>query len=65
MEELKEKLAAIGIEEDKIDSVIETFTGFISDKLPEGAQDMVQSLLNGEAPDTDGLLDKAKGLFGG
>ena len=69
MEELKEKLAALGIEEEKIESIIETVFGFVKDKLPDGMEGIADSLMNGETPDLSslggGLMDKAKGLFGG
>ncbi len=66
MDELKEKLAALGLPAEQIDSVLETVFGFIKDKLPDGMEDMVESLINGETPDIGGgLLDKAKNLFGG
>ena len=64
MEELKEKLSALGIDDDKIDGVIETVMGFIKDKLPEGMGGMVDSLV-GEGGGMDDILEKAKGLFGG
>ena len=65
MDELKEKLAGLGINEDQIDGVIETVVEFIKGKLPEGMEGMVQGLMDGDTPGGDDLLDKAKGLFGG
>ena len=66
MDELKEKLAALGIGEDKMDDVIQTVLGFIKDKLPEGMEGMFDSVMKGEVPEIGGdLLEKAKGLFGG
>ena len=66
MDELKEKLAALGIEADQIEGVIETVLGFVKDKLPDGMEGMFDSVLKGEVPEIGGdLLDKAKGLFGG
>ncbi|MFT6382259.1 MAG: SOS response regulatory protein OraA/RecX, partial [Akkermansiaceae bacterium] len=40
MDELREKLAALGIEADKMDEVIETVLGFIKNKLPDGMEGM-------------------------
>ena len=65
MDELKEKLAAPGLNEDQIDGVIETFVDFIKGKLPDGMAGMVQGLLDGDGSDANALLDQAKGLFGG
>lgn len=66
MDELKEKLAALGIEAEQMDGVIETVLGFIKDKLPDGMEGMFDSVMKGEVPEIGGdLLEKAKGLFGG
>ncbi len=66
MDELKEKLAALGIGDDKIDGVIETVVDFVKDKLPDGMDGMLDSVLNGDMPDVGGdALEKVKGLFGG
>ena len=65
MDELKEKLSALGISDDQVDGVIETVVEFIKGKLPEGMEGMVQGLMDGDGPDANDLLDKAKGLFGG
>jgi len=69
MEELRAKLAGIGIAEDQIDSVIETVFDFIKEKLPEGMEGIADSLMNGETTNLgsigSGLLEKAKRFFGG
>ena len=63
MDELKEKLLALGIDDDKIDGVIETVMEFFKSKPPEGMDGMLESL--GDGGGMDDLLKKAKGLFGG
>ena len=63
MEELKEKLSALGIDDDKLDGVIETVMEFFKSKLPEGMGGMLGSIT--EEGGMDDILDKAKGLFGG
>ncbi len=65
MDQLKEKLAALGLNEDQTDGVIEAFVDFIKGKLPDGMEGMVQGLLDGGSSDANALLDQAKGLFGG
>ena len=66
MDELKGKLADLGIEADQIDGVIETVLEFIKNKLPDGLEGMFDSVIKGEIPEIGGdLLEKAKGLFGG
>ena len=63
MDELKEKLKALGIDDDKIDGVIETVMEFFKSKLPDGMDGILNSL--GGEGGMDDLLKKAKGLSGG
>ena len=66
MDELKEKLAALGLNEDQVNGSIETFVDFIKSKMPPGMEGMVQSLLESDLSGSgDDILEKAKGLFGG
>ncbi len=71
MDELKEKLAALGLPTEQVEGVMETVLGFLKDKMPEGMEGIVDSLMAGETPDlgdlggAGDLVDKAKGLFGG
>ena len=65
MDELKEKLAGLGIPTDQIENVIETVFGFIKDKLPDGMGGIVDSLTGDGGDDEESILEKAKGLFGG
>jgi len=66
MDELKKQLSEkLGLSEDISQQAMDIVLGFVKDKLPEGMQGIVDSAMSGEMPDTDGLLDKAKGLFGG
>jgi hypothetical protein len=67
MNELKEKLAALGLSGEQVDGAIQTVSEFVKAKLPTEYQDMVDSLMAGETPDLSalggGLLDKVKGMF--
>ena len=64
MDELKTKLMeTLGMEDSAADSAIEMVLGFVKDKLPEGAQGMIDSVANGESP-AEGAIDAIKGLFG-
>lgn len=67
MNELKERLAAIGLSSEQVDQTIETVAGFVKEKLPEQYQPMVDDMLDGKAPDLSqiagGLLGKMKDLF--
>ena len=66
MDEIKKQLSEkLGLSEEISQQAVDMVLGFVKDKLPEGMQGIVDSAMNGEMPDTDGLLDKAKGLFGG
>ncbi|MDB4510276.1 hypothetical protein N9062_04650, partial [Akkermansiaceae bacterium] len=61
MDELKEKLADLGIEADQIDGVIETVLEFIKNRLPDGLEGMFDSVIKGEIPEIGGdLFEKAK-----
>jgi len=66
MDELKAQLSEkLGLSEEMSQQAVDMVLGFVKDKLPEGLQGPVDSIMSGEMPDADGLLDKAKGLFGG
>ena len=67
MNELKERLAALGLSSEQVDGAIKTVADFIKSKLPPEYRGMVDSLLAGKTPDLSalggGLLDKVKGMF--
>ncbi|MGC6464624.1 MAG: hypothetical protein ACON38_06625 [Akkermansiaceae bacterium] len=60
-DELKEKLAALGLDDDKIEGVIEAVGEFLKSKIPPGMEGMLESL--GGEGGMDDLLNKAKNLF--
>lgn len=68
MNELKEKLASLGLSEEQVDGALRTVAEFVKGKVPAEYQGIVDSLLAGETPDLSalggGLLDKVKGMFG-
>lgn len=65
MNELKEKLSALGISDEQVDQAIEAFTDFLKDKVPNGMEGMLESVLHGKAPDLgENPLDQIKGYFG-
>ena len=68
MNELKERLAALGLSPEQVDAALKTVADFTKSKLPPEYQGMVDSLLAGQTPDLSalggGLLDKVKGMFG-
>lgn len=68
MNELKERLAALGLSPEQVDAALKTVADFVKSKLPAEYQGMVDSLLAGQTPDLSalggGLLDKVKGMFG-
>ena len=53
----------LGVDDGMASSAIEMVLGFVKDKLPEGAQGMIDSISNGEEG-VGGALDAVKGLFG-
>ena len=66
MDELKQQLMdKLGLDEGISQQAIDMVLGFVKDKLPANVQGLVDSVASGEMPDTDDLLNKAKGLFGG
>ncbi|WP_367872096.1 DUF2267 domain-containing protein [Luteolibacter sp. Populi] len=68
MNELKERLTALGLSPEQVDGAIKTVAEFVKSKLPAEYQGAVDSLLAGQTPDFSalggGLLDKVKGMFG-
>ena len=68
MNELKEKLMALGLSAEQVDAVLRTVVDFVKAKLPADYQGMVDTLMAGQSPDLSslggGLLDKVKGMFG-
>jgi hypothetical protein len=67
MNELKQRLSALGLSEEQVDGAIKTVAEFVKSKLPPEYQGAVDSLMAGETPDLSalggGLLDKVKGMF--
>ena len=68
MNELKEKLTALGLSAEMADSVIQTVAGFVKSKVPESYHGMIDDVMAGNTPDLGGILGKLGGLgslFGG
>lgn len=67
MNELKERLAALGLSPEQVDKIVETVAEFVKEKLPEQYQPMVDDMLDGKAPDLSsiagGMLGKMKDMF--
>lgn len=67
MNELKQRLAALGLSEEQVNGAIKTVGDFVKSKLPAEYQGMVDSLMAGQTPDLSalggGLLDQVKGMF--
>ena len=67
MNELKQRLASLGLSEQQVDGAIATVADFVKSKLPPEYQGMVDSLMAGQTPDLSalggGILDKVKGMF--
>jgi len=63
MDELKSQLMdKLGVDEGMASSAIDMVLGFVKDKLPEGAQGMIDSVANGDDI-AGGALDAVKGFF--
>jgi hypothetical protein len=67
---IKQLTEKTGLGADKIKEVVSGVMDFLGDKLPGPIASQVKKLLgddggNGGGDDDGGLMDKAKGLFGG
>ena len=65
MNELKEKLTALGLSEDMTDKAIATVAEFVKSKIPESYHSMIDDVLAGKTPELGGVLGSLGGLFGG
>ena len=65
MNELKEKLTALGLSEDMTDKAVATVAEFVKSKIPESYHSMIDDVLAGKTPELGGVLGSIGGLFGG
>lgn len=66
MNELQEKLAALGLSPEQVDATLQTVADFVKSKLPDGYEGLVDGLLAGKVqdiPPLGGLFGSFKGLF--
>ena len=64
MNELKEKLKAIGLSEEMTDKAIVTVAEFVKTKIPQTYHTMIDDVMAGKAPEMGGILGSITGLFG-
>jgi len=64
MNELKEKLMALGLSEEMTDKVIVTVAEFVKSKIPSSYHSMIDDVLAGKSPELGGILGSLGGLFG-
>jgi hypothetical protein len=76
MDELRQRLTGIGLDDGKAGEVLETVKTFLQEKLPEPIASKLDDILSGDVSlssltdslpggdATTGLGDKVKGLFG-
>ena len=67
MNELKQKLVALGLSEEMADKVIVTVATFVKSKIPANYHSTIDEILAGNAPDFGSILGKLGlgGFFGG
>lgn len=65
MNELKDKLTALGLSEEMVDQTIVTVADFVKSKVPESYHSMIDDVMAGKTPELGGILGKLGGLFGG
>ena len=63
MNELKDKLSALGLSEEMTDKVIVTVADFVKSKLPASYHGMIDEALAGQMPNLGGMLGRLGGLF--
>ena len=64
MNELKEKLIALGLSEEMTDKTIATVAEFVKSKIPASYHGMIDDVLAGKTPELGGILGSLGGLFG-
>ena len=64
MNELKQKLAALGLSEEMADKTIATVADFVKSKIPATYHGMIDDVLAGKTPELGGILGSLGGLFG-
>lgn len=65
MDELKARLAAIGLSPEQIDQALETIAAFAKEKLPADFAGMVDEVMAGQKPDLAQIAGKLMGGFRG
>ena len=65
MNELKEKLTALGLSDEMTDKAVATVAEFVKSKIPESYHSMIDDVLAGKTPELGGVLGGLGGLFGG
>ena len=65
MNELKEKLIALGLSEEMTDKAIATVAEFVKSKIPESYHSMIDDVLAGKTPELGGILGSLGSLFSG
>ncbi|MES2437909.1 MAG: hypothetical protein V4584_02500 [Verrucomicrobiota bacterium] len=64
MNELKEKLIALGLSEEMTDKAITTVADFVKSKIPESYHSMIDDVLAGKTPELGGILGSLGSFFG-
>lgn len=65
MNELKERLKALGLSDEMTDKTIATVADYVKSKIPESYHSMIDDVLAGKTPELGGLFGGLGGLFGG
>jgi hypothetical protein len=65
MNELKQRLVALGLSEEMADKVLATVADFVKSKIPASYHSMIDDVLAGKSSGSGGILGSLGGLFGG
>lgn len=64
MNELKQRLQAIGLSPEMSDKAIVTVAEFVKSKIPQSYHSMIDDVLAGKSPEMGGILGSLGGFFG-
>ncbi len=64
MNELKQRLQAIGLSPEMSDKAIVTVAEFVKSKIPASYHSMIDDVLAGKSPEMGGILGSLGGFFG-
>jgi len=65
MNELKDKLTALGLSPEMAEKAIATVAEYVKSKVPESYASMIDDIMAGKTPEMGGIMGTLGSLFGG